>query len=83
MKIIHHDCDPTLSEDRSLPYTAYLIEYRVEGIVHFDITMANKKVEIFDHYYDMYKKDFINMTQTEGRTNPKLWGITTTEKKKK
>ena len=83
MKIIHQDCDPTLSEDRSLPYTAYLIEYRVEGIVHFDITMANKKVEIFDHYYDKYKKDFINMTQSEGRMNPKLWGVTSKEKKKK
>jgi hypothetical protein len=29
---------------------------------------------MFDHYYDKHKKDFVTITQTEGRANPKLWG---------
>lgn len=73
MKIIHQDCDPSLADDRSLPYTAYLIEYLQDGITKFDISYGNKKVEIFDHYWDHYRNDLINMTQTQGRINPKLW----------
>ena len=73
MKVIHTDCDPTLAQDRSLPYTAYLIEYLQDGTTHFDIVIGRNRVEIFDHYWDQYKYDFVNMTQTEGRVNPKLW----------
>jgi hypothetical protein len=74
LKFIHKNCDPSLAQDRSLPYTAYLVEYLQDGITCFDIVMSNKKVEIFDHYWDHYRNDFITMTQTEGRHNPKLWG---------
>lgn len=73
MKIIHEKCDASVSLDKTLPYTAYLVEY-VEGDVHcFDIVTSSKQSEIFDHYYDKYKKDFITMSQTEGRVSPKLW----------
>jgi hypothetical protein len=83
IKVINTDCDPTLSEDRSLPSNAYLVEYLQDGITHFDIVTCQKKVEIFDEYYDKYKKDLINITQTEGRINPKLWGYSSPDKKKK
>jgi len=74
VKIIYKDCDPSIGQDRSLPYTAYLIEYLQDGITKFDIAVAPKRVDIFDHYWDHYRHDLINMTQTEGRVNPKLWG---------
>jgi len=74
MKILHQDCDPTLGEDRSLPTNAFLIEYLQDGLTKFDIVIAGKKVDIFDHYYDNYRGDFKNMTQAQGRINPKLWG---------
>jgi len=45
--------------------------------------MSNKKVDIFDHYWDNYRSDFKNMTQTQGKINPKLWGNTVSEKKKR
>jgi hypothetical protein len=83
MKVIHEDCDPTLSDDKSLPTSAYLVEYIQGETSHFDIVSTGKKVEIFDHYYDKYKKDLINITQTEGRANPKLYGYKPTEEKKK
>ena len=73
MNIIHKDCDPSLAQDRSLPYTAYLVEYLQDGMTHFDIVICNKRVEIFDYYWDRYREDLINMTQTEGRMNPKLY----------
>jgi hypothetical protein len=31
MKIIHEDCDPDKALDKSLPYTAYLVEYKKDG----------------------------------------------------
>ena len=82
LKILHKDCDPSLSEDRSLPYTAYLIEYVQEGITKFDIVSSSKQVEVFDYYWDLYKKDLINMTQTEGRINPRLWQDPSSKKEK-
>lgn len=83
MKVLHSDCDPSLANDRSLPYTAYLIEYLQDGMTKFDIAIGRNRVEIFDHYWDNYRHDFKNMTQTEGRVNPKLWGIKPKESKKK
>jgi len=74
IKFIHQDCDPSLAQDKSLPYNSYLVEYLQDGITKFDITICKKKVNLFDHYWDNYRHDLVNMTQTEGRINPKLWG---------
>ena len=35
--------------------------------------MASKAVDMFDHYYDNYRKDFVGWKQSEGRINPSLW----------
>jgi hypothetical protein len=83
VRIIHQDCDASLGDDRSLPYTAYLVEYRQDGITKFDVVVAPKRVDIFDYYWDLYRHDLINMTQTEGRVNPKLWGSNQKDKTKK
>jgi len=82
-KVIHEDCDPTLAQDRTLPNNAFLIEYLQDGMTRFDIAMAAKQVDIFDDYWDKYRHDFVTMTQTEGRINPKLWGNKPKEKKGK
>lgn len=82
IRVIAEDCDPSSSQDRSLPSSAYLVEYNVEGISKFDIVTTGKKVEIFDEYYDKYKKDLVNITQAEGRISPKLWNPPGTKKEK-
>ena len=74
MRILYEDCDPDKALDRSLPYTAYLIEYKKDGESHYDVAIGKKRVEIFDHYWDKYRDDFVTMKQSEGRINPKLWG---------
>lgn len=83
MKVIQSDCDASIADDRTLPNNSFLIEYIEGDITKFDLVMSSKKVEIFDHYWDKYKTDLINITQSEGRINPKLWGIEVKEKKKK
>ena len=83
MMVIHEDCDPNLAKDTKLPYSAYLVEYMREGRIAYDIVNSNSAVELFDDYYDKYKKDFKTLHQTEGRTNPKLWNNQSTPLPKK
>lgn len=83
LKFIAKECDPSIAQDKSLPYTAYLVEYLQDGITKFDLVYGNKKSEIFDYYWDLYRQDLINMTQSEGRVNPKLWNDPNQQKKKK
>ena len=74
--ILHEKCDPKLAQDKKLPYTAYLVQYEVDGKVHHDIAVAGAAVELFDTYYDKYKKDFKWLKQAEGRNAPNLWNNT-------
>ena len=83
MKFIAKECDPSLAQDRSLPYTAYLVEYLQDGLTKFDIVASVKQVEIFDYYWDLYRNDFVTMKQSEGRVNPKLWNDPSQKKAKK
>jgi|TARA_B100000035_G_C20936296_1_gene525359 hypothetical protein len=83
IKILHQDCDPTLADDTSLPQHAYLVEYLVEGLTKFDLVISSKKVDIFDHYWDNYKKDLNNIIQSKGTVSPKVWGGSPTPTKKK
>jgi hypothetical protein len=83
MRIIHEDCDPTISEDKTLPTNAFLVEYINGETTHYDVVISGKKVDIFDSYWDKYKKNLINITQAAGTSNPKLWGSKPPENKKK
>ena len=83
MKVIHEKCDPKLAEDKQLPYTAYLIQYEVEGKVVHDIAMGTGQVELFDHYYDKYKKGLKWLKQTSGTVRPNLWNQQPPQRKKR
>lgn len=73
MKKIYEDCDPSLSTDKNLPTNSFLVEYINAETSCYDIVMSNKKSEIFDYYWDNYRENLINIVQTEGKINPKLW----------
>ena len=83
MRLIQEKCDPKAADDRQLPYTSYLVEYKVEGKITYDIVMGDSQVEVFDNYYDKYKKDFVGFKQTEGRQRPNLYNAAVTPKRKK
>ena len=83
MNIIHEKCDPKLAEDRKLPYTAYLVQYEVEGKVEHDIAMGTGQVELFDHYYDKYKKGFKWLKQSAGTIRPNLWNVEAPKRRKR
>tara|TARA_B100001769_G_C22030217_1_gene553605 strand:- start:446 stop:745 length:300 start_codon:yes stop_codon:yes gene_type:complete len=73
LKILHENCDRKLADDKELPYTAFLVQYELEGKAAYDIAISSKAVEIFDHYYDKYKKDFKRFDQTGGMVDPRRW----------
>ena len=73
VKVYKEKCNAEDATDKSLPYSAYLVEYKVDGVSCFDIALTGKATDLFDYYYDLYKKDFVKFTQSEGRSNPKLW----------
>ena len=70
MKILKQDCKKDEALDKTLPYTCYLIIYKVDGVEKYDLAMASKQVDLFDYYYDLYKENFVSMMQAEGRVAP-------------
>ena len=83
MKILHQNCDPSVADDRTLPYNAYLVTYEIDGAIAYDLVIPDKQVEIFDYYWDRYREGLKGWKQSEGRVNPKLWGIKPKEEKKR
>ena len=82
VKILKQDCKKDEALDKTLPYTCYLIIYKVDGVEKYDLAMGSKQAEIFDHYYDAYKKDFVSMMQAQGRVAPNMWNDPTEKAKK-
>jgi len=81
INIIHVNCDPTDAIDKSLPRDSYLVKYGDNEQERFDIVQGLQS-DIFDHYWDKYR-DFRGMEWTEGTVNPKMWGYSPKENKKK
>ena len=52
IRILHEDCDPRVANDKKLPYSAYLVEYKKEDRIAYDVSIAGSQVLLFDHYYD-------------------------------
>lgn len=82
-KIIHENCDESLAKDKTLPSNSYLVKYYNEDNLRYDIVICNKRSDIFDMYWDKYREGLKSIKWTEGRVNPKLWGVAPKEVKKK
>lgn len=72
------------AKDSSFPNDAYLIWYVVDKKEYIDLTRCNKKVNLFDMYYDKYGPGSVQKIHFGyGRMNHKLWGYKQPEKKKR
>ena len=81
--VIHEKCDLEKDNNTKLPYTAYVIQYEIEGKLIHDIAMGSKAVDIFDHYYDKYKKALKWLKPTQGTVRPNLWNQPAPKRKKR
>ena len=82
MKIIHQDCEKSLSKNKSLPTDSYLVTYISEEETKNDIVQSVSQADIFDYYYDLYK-NVISIDWTDGKISSKMYGYTKPEKKKR
>jgi hypothetical protein len=83
--IIHKDCSPELKKNKELPLDSYLVSYKVDDNLKYDIAQSGSVVEIFDYYYDEYR-NVKSINWTDGRVNPRLYGYTskiTNQKKRR
>ena len=83
IKIINENCERELANDRTLPYNAYLVTYEVDAVMAYDLIISDKKIDIFDYYWDKYREGLKGWKQSEGRVNPRNWGNKPTEEKKR
>ncbi len=80
MKILYENCQLKDASDTSLPYTSYLVEYVKDGKVQYDVSVGDKKSELFDYYWDKYKQDLKKIDNTGGLVNPNRWDISMLKK---
>ena len=73
VRFIYENCESSKANDRSLPNNAFLVTYKEGEETKYDVVQSSKIVDIFDRYYDKYKKGLISITQGGGTANPKLW----------
>lgn len=82
MKILHQDCEKSLSKNKSLPIDSYLVTYILEEETKYDIAQSVSQADIFDYYYDLYK-NIISIEWTDGKISLRSYGQTKPEKKKR
>ena len=76
------NCNPQEDNNTKLPYTAYLVWYKVDEETRYDLAMGDKQVDVFDAYYDKYK-NVKRIDYGHGTVNPSQWGYKQPEKKKR
>lgn len=71
--IVYENCKVEVANDKSLPLNSFIVRYKVDGEMCYDIVVSHKPSAIFDLYWDMYRSDLIGFKWTEGKQNPRLW----------
>ena len=78
--VIHEKCERDKAEDKKLPSDSFLVSYKVEDEVKYDVTRAGTQLELFDHYYDTYK-NVQGIAWTKGIVSPRTYDGTPKPKK--
>ena len=71
--VIHEKCERDKAENKKLPSDSFLVSYKVEDEIRYDVTRAGSVNEIFDHYYDKYK-NVQGIAWTNGIVSPRTFG---------
>ena len=78
--VIHEKCEIDKAEDKKLPSDSFLVSYKVEDEVKYDVTRAGTQLELFDHYYDTYK-NVQGIAWTKGIVSPRTFDGSTQQTK--
>jgi len=58
---------------QDVPTDAYIVTYTLDDQVKYDLTRGTK-TNLFDMYYDKFKKGLRDIQYGQGTVSPKLWG---------
>ena len=84
IKLVREKCELKSANDKKLPTDSFIVTYKVEDEVKYDIVRAKGFVDIFDHYYDTYK-NVESICWTKGIISPRTFdnAVPPSTKKKK
>lgn len=80
--VIHEKCERDKAENKKLPSDSFLVSYKVEDEIKYDVTRAGTQLELFDHYYDTYK-NVQGIAWTKGIVSPRSYNVEQPVKPKK
>ena len=72
IQVLHEKCERNKADDKKLPSDSFLVTYKVEEEVKYDVARGGGVVELFDHYYDTYK-NVQSITWTNGIVSPRTY----------
>ena len=72
IQVLHEKCERNKADDKKLPSDSFLVTYKVEEEVKYDVARGGGLVEIFDHYYDAYK-NVQGIAWTNGIVSPRTF----------
>lgn len=82
VKLVREKCDLKSAEDKKLPTDSFIVTYKVDDDVKYDIVRAKAVVDVFDVYYDKYK-NVQSIQWTKGIINPRTFDNDTATPPKK
>lgn len=82
-EILKHNCTLEEAKVTNVPKDAYIVTYVLNGKLCYDLTRSGKRVSVFDMYYDTMGNVILSIQWGYGKTNPRLWGYKSPEKKKR
>ena len=72
VQVLHEKCERNKADDKKLPSDSFLVTYKVEEELKYDVARGSGVVEIFDHYYDAYK-NVQSIAWTNGIVSPRTF----------
>lgn len=68
------NCTLEDAKDTSLPIDSYIVTYEVDDSTYYDIVLSQKRVSVFDMYYDKFGPGAVKSIQwTSGKISTKMW----------
>ena len=80
VRVLHEKCEKDKADDKKLPSDSFLVTYKVEEEIKYDVTRAGSQLELFDHYYDTYK-NVQGIAWTNGIVSPRTFDGSTQQAK--
>lgn len=82
-QLLFHKATEEQIKNPELPTDVYIIRYETKEGTLCDLCRSSKMTNVFDLYYDRFGGNLKQIEMGYGRKNPKLWGYTPPEKKKR